>query len=134
MKQTRLDVERRRALALLAESPDGCIRAVMLARGFSLSLLNRLVRAGLATSHIEREERGYKAIESVRVKITEAGRRTIGVVSIVEERERGRLVEEILTLSPPPSGDGLKARSVLERFSLRELQVLADGLQRFGFD
>jgi predicted transcriptional regulator len=55
---TRADDERRRALALLVENPDGCSRAIMLARGFPLALLNRLVRAGLATSHIEREERG----------------------------------------------------------------------------
>jgi hypothetical protein len=31
-------------------------RAIMVNRGFPLSLLNRLVRAGLATSHVEREE------------------------------------------------------------------------------
>jgi hypothetical protein len=51
----RLDEHRHRALALLAESPDGCSRAMLLARGFPLALLNRLVRAGCATSHIERE-------------------------------------------------------------------------------
>jgi hypothetical protein len=73
----RADHARMCALAILAENPDGCSRAVMLARGFPLSLLNRLVRAGLATSHIEREERGDKVIEIVRVKITEAGRRAL---------------------------------------------------------
>ena len=72
MKQTRLDDERSRALALLAESPDGCTRAIMLARGFPLALLNQLVRAGLATSHLDRQEHGEKTIEIVRVKITEA--------------------------------------------------------------
>jgi hypothetical protein len=72
-----LDEDRRRALAVLADNPDGCSRAVMLARGFPLTLLNRLVRAGLATSHIEREERPDKTIEIVRVKITEAGRRAL---------------------------------------------------------
>jgi hypothetical protein len=46
----------------------------MLARGFPLSLLNR-VHAGLATSHLAREGRGNKAIEIVRVKITEGGRK-----------------------------------------------------------
>ena len=74
MIRPRLDEERTCALAVLAENPDGCTRAVMLARGFSLALLNRLVRAGLATSHLER---GDKAIEIVRVKITEAGRRVL---------------------------------------------------------
>ena len=61
----------RRALATLAENPDGC------SRGFPLTLFNRLVRAGLATSRLEREERGSKEIEIVRVKITEAGRRAL---------------------------------------------------------
>jgi hypothetical protein len=74
---TRADDERRRALALLAENPDGCSRAIMLARGFPLSLLNRLIRAGLATSHIELEERPDKPIEIVRLRITETGRRAL---------------------------------------------------------
>jgi hypothetical protein len=72
-----LDDERRRALALLAENPDGCSRTIMLARGFPLSLLNRLVRAGLATEHIEREDRPEKPIEIVRLRITETGRRAL---------------------------------------------------------
>ena len=74
----RLDDDRRRALAVLAENPDGYSRAIMLARGFPLALLNRLVRAELATSHVEREERGDTTIEIVRVKVTEAGRRALG--------------------------------------------------------
>jgi hypothetical protein len=49
----------------------------MLARGFPLSVLNRLARAGLATSHIEREERGDKEVGIVRMKITDAGRRAL---------------------------------------------------------
>jgi hypothetical protein len=50
----------------------------MLARGFPPVLLNRLVHAGLAASHVGREERGEEAIEIVRVTITEAGRRALG--------------------------------------------------------
>jgi hypothetical protein len=72
-----LDEECRRALALLAENPDGCTRAIMLARGFPLEPLNRLVRAGLVTSHLDREERPDKAIEIVRLRITETGRRAL---------------------------------------------------------
>jgi plasmid stabilization system protein ParE len=75
---TRADDEWRRALAMLAENPDGYTRAAMLARGFPLVLLNRLVRAGLAAARVEREERGGKAIEIVRVTITDAGRRALG--------------------------------------------------------
>ena len=76
--QTRFDNDRRSALAVLADTPEGRTRAMMLARGFSLALLNRLVRAGLATTHVDREERADKLIEIVRVKITEAGRRVLG--------------------------------------------------------
>ena len=72
-----LDDDSRRALALLVENPDGCGRAVMLAHGFALSLLNRLIRAVFATSHLDREERPDKPIEIVRLRITEAGRRAL---------------------------------------------------------
>ena len=68
---------RNRALRLLAENPDGCTDAVMLAHGFALELLNELIGTGLATASREREERGDKTIEIVRVKITEAGRRAL---------------------------------------------------------
>jgi hypothetical protein len=49
----------------------------MLARGFPLEPLNRLVRAGLVTSHLDREERPDKPIEIVRLRITEARRRAL---------------------------------------------------------
>jgi hypothetical protein len=49
----------------------------MLAHGFALSLLNRLIRAGFATSHLDREERPDKPIEIVRLRITEAGQRAL---------------------------------------------------------
>ena len=68
---------RNRALRLLAQNPDGCTGAIMLAHGFSLELLNELIATGLATSRTEREERGGKEIEIVRLKITDAGRRAL---------------------------------------------------------
>jgi hypothetical protein len=77
MRPKGLDGERIRALTLLAENPDGCSRAIMSARGFRLALLNQLIRAGLATSYIHREDRGDKIIEIVRMKITEAGRKAL---------------------------------------------------------
>jgi hypothetical protein len=49
----------------------------MLDRGFTLALLNRLVRTGLATSYAEREQHEEKTIEIVRLKITEAGRQAL---------------------------------------------------------
>ena len=68
---------RNRALRLLAQNPDGCTGAIMLAHGFSLELLNELIATGLATASTERKERSDKAIKIVRVKITEAGRRAL---------------------------------------------------------
>jgi len=70
-------LDRKHALILLAEHPNGCSRAIMVARGCSPALLNRLVRTGLAISQIEREKRDDNAIETVCVKITEAGRKAI---------------------------------------------------------
>jgi hypothetical protein len=46
--------DRRRALELLAASPDGCTEALMFANGFTAELLIELVRAGLASAHAER--------------------------------------------------------------------------------
>jgi hypothetical protein len=52
---------RRRALELIAWSPDGMTEAMLLAHGFTVEMLVELVRAGGVA----------------RVKITEAGRRAL---------------------------------------------------------
>ena len=75
-------LDRNHALILLAEHPNGCSRAIMVARGCSLALLNRLIRTGLATSRIERAKRAENAIETVCVEITEAGRNAIARPSL----------------------------------------------------
>ena len=73
--------ERRRALELLAASPDGCSEAIMLAHGFTVELLAGLVRAGLATATTERVVApGYRG-ERARVRITEAGRQALAKMS-----------------------------------------------------
>jgi hypothetical protein len=48
---------RRRALELLAASPDGCTEALMFANGFTAELLVEPVRAGVATAKAERNGR-----------------------------------------------------------------------------
>ena len=68
---------RNRALRLLAEHPDGCTGAVLMAHGFSLELLNELIGAGLATASTESVTRGSKPVEILLVKVTEAGRRAL---------------------------------------------------------
>src|SRR5262245_61785862 len=65
--------DRRRALELLAASPEGCTEALMFAKGFTAELLVELVRAGLASAHAERMIAGGKMMEVARVKISEAG-------------------------------------------------------------
>ena len=70
--------DRRRALELLASSPDGCSEAVMLARGFTVEQMVELVHAGLATTNAERSAMGPHTIEVARVRITESGRSALG--------------------------------------------------------
>jgi hypothetical protein len=68
---------RRRALELLAASPDGATEAIMFAHGFTIDLLVELVRAGLATAKAERVMAGGRSMQVTRVRITEAGRRAL---------------------------------------------------------
>src|SRR5215471_19841206 len=65
--------DRRRALELLAASPDGCTEALMFANGFTAELLIELVRAGLASAHAERMIANGKTMEVARMKISEGG-------------------------------------------------------------
>jgi hypothetical protein len=66
--------DRRRALELLAASPDGCTEAVMLAHGFTVAQMVELIAAGLATASTERVVAGSRTIEVARMRITDAGR------------------------------------------------------------
>jgi hypothetical protein len=69
--------ERRRALELLAASPDGCSEAILLAHGFTVDFLVELSRTGMATTWTERVLSGGRAMEVARVRITEVGRRAL---------------------------------------------------------
>src|SRR5215813_4841196 len=64
--------DRRRALELLAASPEGCTEALMFANGFTAELLIELVRAGLVSAHAERVVGDGKMTEVARVKLSEA--------------------------------------------------------------
>ena len=63
--------DERRALALLANDPNGATEAMLVAQGFSISMLAHLVVDGLV---IARHEIGGRTMDVVRVKITDAGR------------------------------------------------------------
>jgi hypothetical protein len=72
----RIRADYRRALTVLADSPDGATEALMLARGFKLELLVELCRGGLASAQSQRVRAG-REMEVTKVKITEAGRRAL---------------------------------------------------------
>ena len=74
--------DRRRALELLAASPDGLPEGVLLAHGFTVEMMVELVRAGLASATAERIVAGARKLEVAMLWVTEAGRRIL---------ERGRL-------------------------------------------
>ena len=73
----RTKLTRRRALELLAASPDGCTESILLAHGFTLEFIVDLVRTGLATAETEHVLAGSRAFEIERVRITDAGRRVL---------------------------------------------------------
>jgi hypothetical protein len=68
------DTDRRRALELLAGgAKHGCTEAFLLAHGFTVELLAKMVQAGLATAQIERA----RLSGQTRMHITDAGRRAL---------------------------------------------------------
>jgi hypothetical protein len=69
---------RRRALELLAASPNGYTEAIMRAHGFSIDFMVDLVRSGLATATSEYVISGPNKIEVARMRITDAGRKVLG--------------------------------------------------------
>jgi hypothetical protein len=69
--------DRGRAIELLADAPDGCSEAIMLAHGFTVDMLIELVSARLATAQTERMVVGGRRVEVIRFRITEAGRQAL---------------------------------------------------------
>jgi hypothetical protein len=69
--------DRRRALELLAASPDSCTEATMRAHGLTVDMLAKIVLAGLASVSTESVLAGRQRIEVARVRITDAGRKAL---------------------------------------------------------
>jgi hypothetical protein len=69
--------DRLRALSLLAAAPDGATEAIMLAHGFTATLLDGLVRGGLATAERRSMRLGRKPVQVTRLMITDAGRQAL---------------------------------------------------------
>jgi hypothetical protein len=64
----------RRALRLLAAAPNGATEAIMLAHGFTIGMLDALVRDGLATAE---QRAGRQPIKVIWLTITDIGRQAL---------------------------------------------------------
>jgi hypothetical protein len=75
---TKVTSEQHRALALLADTPPGCLETVLIdVEGFTVDALAELVRVGYVSLAPETVRAGRRKIEVARVRITDAGRRAI---------------------------------------------------------
>jgi hypothetical protein len=72
----KLSDEQRRALRLLSRSPNGCTEAILLAHGFEVAMLGKLVldRLAKAEAHTTMASRRMKVVW---LQLTEAGRKAI---------------------------------------------------------
>lgn len=69
-----LSYKARQALELLAVDERGLTETLLRTYGFTLGMLDSLVRTGLATAQRQTVKAGGKTMEVVRIRITEAGR------------------------------------------------------------
>jgi hypothetical protein len=69
--------EQRRALQLLARSPSGCTEALLMAHGFEVAMLSRLVLDGLAVAVDHSTTAGRRRMKVTWLRITNAGRKAI---------------------------------------------------------
>jgi hypothetical protein len=83
--------DRRRALELLAASRDGVTEAVMLAHGFTIPQMLKLVRDGLASATAERMRAGKHEMEIARVRIATKGRKALADSIEAGRRRHARL-------------------------------------------
>jgi hypothetical protein len=73
----KLTKEQRRALRLLAGSPNGCTEAILMAHGFHLAMLGKLAFDGLANVEAHQTMAGNRRMKVFWLQITEAGRKAI---------------------------------------------------------
>jgi hypothetical protein len=69
--------EQRRALRLLARSPNGCTEALLMAHAFEIAMLGTLVLGGLAVAVDHSTMAGRRRIKVTWLRITAAGRKAI---------------------------------------------------------
>jgi hypothetical protein len=105
--QRSLPLTGNRALSLLADNPDGCAVPVMLAHGFSIVLLNQLIRAGLVSARTKPpDKREVYRDRLVHMEITDAGRRVLvdsDQLALTDARPKPRVADN-LDDGPAPLG------------------------------
>jgi hypothetical protein len=69
--------DERRVLQLLAENPDGCTDALLLAYGFPLKIIDGILGSGLATATAGRAFVSGRPVDAARLRITDAGLRAL---------------------------------------------------------
>jgi hypothetical protein len=69
-----LTADERRALSILAGSPDGCSKSLMMAHGLPVGVLDDIARSGLAIESREVEHVARRPILVAKLRITAAGR------------------------------------------------------------
>ena len=74
-----LVIDQREALNLLARSTHGYRESILLAHGFPIEMLRRLMRDGLVIAEREPAYLNQAANVVTRVRITDAGRRALVV-------------------------------------------------------
>jgi len=67
----------RRALAVLADTPQGATKALLAAHGISSAIVSELVDSGLATSNTEVTLVDARPVQVTRLRITDAGRASL---------------------------------------------------------
>jgi hypothetical protein len=74
----KLGRDEREALRLLAGSPHGCSESIMMAHGCAIGVLRGLVRDGLVSEERRSTIAARRSMVVTWLRITEAGRLTIG--------------------------------------------------------
>ena len=105
-----------RALSLLADNPDGCTVPIVLAHGFSIELVNQLIRARLVSARTKAHDKPEVYRDRlVHMEITNAGRRVLvdsDQPALTDARPKPRVADNLddgpAPLGPLIGGKGLE--------------------------
>jgi hypothetical protein len=77
-----ISADHRRALQLLDSWPNGCPEGLMIEEGYSVEFIVDLIQKRLATLHTQYMRIGRCLMETVRLKITAAGRQSLAATAL----------------------------------------------------